>query len=116
LIYDVRAALTTIYRILKPSGILLATFPGISQTYDHEWSANWCWNFTRVSARKLFGEAFGEANIQIETYGNVLAAILLHGLAVEELNTEELDYRETDMTTIAVKAVKPLTTIVTSIS
>jgi SAM-dependent methyltransferase len=31
LIYDVRAALPTSYRILKPGGILLATFPGISR-------------------------------------------------------------------------------------
>ena len=89
LIYDVRAAIKTIYRILKPSGVLLATFPGISQTYDNEWSDSWYWNFTRLSARRLFEEVFPSANLKIETFGNVLAAIsFLHGLAVEELSSE----------------------------
>src|SRR3990167_2232253 len=32
LIYDFRSAIQTLYRILKPGGVLLATFPGISQT------------------------------------------------------------------------------------
>ena len=37
-IYDVPAAIQTIHRILKPEGVLLATFPGISQisNYDNE--------------------------------------------------------------------------------
>ena len=30
-IYDVRLAIQTLHRILKPGGVLLATFPGISQ-------------------------------------------------------------------------------------
>jgi SAM-dependent methyltransferase len=30
-IFDVRAAIRTLYQILKPLGVLLATFPGISQ-------------------------------------------------------------------------------------
>src|SRR6185503_10954466 len=29
-IYDVRTAISTIYRLLKPGGVLLTTFPGIS--------------------------------------------------------------------------------------
>jgi len=32
LIYDVRSAIRTLHRVLKPGGVLLATFPGISQT------------------------------------------------------------------------------------
>src|SRR5262249_31544196 len=43
-IYDVRAVLCTLYRILKPGGVLLATFPGISQIarYDMEhWGEYW---------------------------------------------------------------------------
>jgi peptidoglycan/xylan/chitin deacetylase (PgdA/CDA1 family)/SAM-dependent methyltransferase len=109
LIYDVRAALKTVYRILKPSGILLATFPGISQTSDSEWGDCWHWNFTPVSARRLFGEVFPATNVQIETFGNVLAAIsFLHGIAVEELTPEELDYREPGYdVTISVRAIKP---------
>ena len=111
LIYDVRAAVKTIYRILKPGGVLLATFPGISQTYDNEWGGTWCWNFTTVSARRLFQEVFPPENLTIETFGNVFAAIsFLHGVAVEELTKEELDYRDPGYdVSITVRAVKPET-------
>lgn len=110
LIYDVRSAIHTLYRILKPGGILLATFPGISQTYDRTWGNHWCWNFTPLSAQRLFQEAFPDAHVKIESFGNVLAAIsFLHGLAKEELRQEELDYYEPGYeVTIAVKAMKPL--------
>ena len=37
-IYDLRAAAATLYRILKPSGVLLATCPGISQIDDAAWA------------------------------------------------------------------------------
>lgn len=109
LIYDVRAAVKTIHRILKPGGVLLATFPGISQTYDNEWGGTWCWNFTSVSARRLFEEYFPSEHLTIETFGNVLAAIsFLHGIAAEELTKEELDYRDPGYdVSITVRAVKP---------
>jgi SAM-dependent methyltransferase len=108
LIYDFRAALRTIHRILKPGGVLLATFPGISQTYDSEWRENWCWNFTDVSARRVFEEVFPPSSVEIDTFGNVLSAMsFLHGLAVEELSRDELDYRDTGYdVTIAVRAKK----------
>jgi glycosyltransferase involved in cell wall biosynthesis/peptidoglycan/xylan/chitin deacetylase (PgdA/CDA1 family)/SAM-dependent methyltransferase len=109
LIYDVHAAVRTLYRILKPGGVLLATFPGISQTYDHEWSATWYWNFTTTSARRLFEDTFSHANTQVESFGNVLAAVsFLHGLALEELTSAELDHRDPGYdVTLAVRAVKP---------
>ncbi|MBE7443840.1 MAG: methyltransferase domain-containing protein [Planctomycetia bacterium] len=108
LIYDVRAALKTLYRILKPGGILLATFPGISQTYDHKWGDCWYWNFTTLSARRLFEEVFPAADIGIYAQGNVLASIaFLHGLAAEELQKEELDYNDPGYEVlITVRAVK----------
>jgi SAM-dependent methyltransferase len=109
LIYDVRAALNTLYRILKPGGVLLATFPGISQIDHYEWGNTWYWGFTTRSARRLFLEAFQADNVAVEAHGNVLAAIaFLHGLAVEEMRVEELDYRDRDyellITARAVKA------------
>jgi glycosyltransferase involved in cell wall biosynthesis len=112
LIYDVRLAIQTLYRILKPGGVLLATFPGISQTYDRIWGNQWCWNFTPLSARRLFQEAFSEAHVKTEAFGNVLAAVsFLHGLATEELRQKELDYYEPGYeVTIAVKAMKPMIT------
>jgi SAM-dependent methyltransferase len=108
-IYDTRAALKTIYRILKPGGVVLATFSGISLTPPDQWGDYWCWNFTTQSGRRLFAEFFPEANIQVESYGNVLAAIaFLQGLATEELQKAELDHRDRPYELlITVRAVKP---------
>jgi SAM-dependent methyltransferase len=108
LIYDFHAAIRTIHRILKPGGTLLATFPGISQTYDTEWGGHWCWAFTGVSARRMFGDVFGKPNPKVETFGNVLAAVcFLHGLSVEEMTAKELDYHEPGYAiTVAVRATK----------
>jgi glycosyltransferase involved in cell wall biosynthesis len=109
LIYDVRAALKTLYRILKPGGVLLATFPGISQISKDCWREYWCWGFTHLSARRLFEEVLPAANVSVEVSGNVLTAIaFLHGLAAEELRQEELDYRDSNYeVSIMVRAVKP---------
>ena len=108
LIYDVRAAVTTLHRILKPEGVLLATFPGITHTQDGQWTPQWCWSFTRTSARRLFEEAFSPERLGIEGYGNVLAAIsFLHGIAAEELTAEELAFRHSAYdVTIGVRAAK----------
>ena len=109
LIYDVRAAIATLHRILRPGGVLLTTFPGISQIDQGEWGGTWFWGFTLQSARRLFGETFPEQALTFETHGNVLAAIsFLHGLAVEELSPAELDYNDPHyQLVIAVRAVKP---------
>lgn len=113
LIYDVKAALKTLYRILKPGGVVLATFPGISQLANDQWGDYWYWSFTTQAGRRLFEEVFPKANVKVETYGNVLAAIsFLQGLAVEELRQEELDYRDRAYEVIiTVRAVKPEVTL-----
>jgi len=108
-IYDMRSVVQVLYRTLKPGGVLLATFPGVTQAPYKECSDSWCWAFTPLSVRLLFEEAFPKANIRIEAHGNVLAAIsLLHGLAVEELSQEELDYNDPDYELlITLRAEKP---------
>ena len=114
LIYDARAAIQTLHRILKPTGVLLATFPGICQIsrYDMDRWGDY-WRFTSLSARRLFEEAFPAGNVTIEVYGNVLVAIaFLHGLAAEELKQEELDYPDPDYEVlITARAVKPEATL-----
>ena len=95
LIYDVRAALATVYRILKPGGVVLATVPGISQISNDEWGKTWYWAFTSLSARCLFEEVFPKGSVQVESHGNVLAATaFLQGLATHELRQEELDFAD----------------------
>jgi|SoiMethySBSTD1v2_1073268.scaffolds.fasta_scaffold150455_3 SAM-dependent methyltransferase len=109
-IYEVRIALRTLYRILKPGGVILATFPGISQIarYDMErWGEYW--RFTTLSSRQLFAEVFPEDCVTVQAYGNIFTAIaFLHGLVVEELRREELDYHDRDYEMlITVRAMKP---------
>jgi SAM-dependent methyltransferase len=97
-IYDIRPAVRTFHRILKPNGVLLATFSGISQIARRDmelWGE--CWHFTMVSTKRLLEEAFRPGTVQVEAHGNVLAAIaLLHGLASHELRREELDIQDPD--------------------
>jgi len=108
LIYDVRAALHTLSRILKPNGTVLATFPGISQIDHHEWGTSWYWSFTTRSARRLFEECCSNMVCRIRSHGNVLAATaFLQGLATSELRDEELDYEDADYEVlITVRGVK----------
>jgi SAM-dependent methyltransferase len=97
-VYEIRAAVGTVFRALKPGGVVLATVPGISQIsrYDMDRWGDY-WRFTSLSARKLFAEAFGEANVTVASYGNVLSAIaFIEGIAVEELRKQELDYYDRD--------------------
>lgn len=108
LIYEVRLAIKTTYRIMKPGGVVLATFPGITPLKDEEWNNYWCWNFTAVSAKRMFEEVFPKENIQVESHGNILAATaFLQGLASEEFKKEELDNHDPSYEVIiTVKAVK----------
>ena len=109
-IYDLRAAISTVHRILKPGGVLLATVSGISQIsrYDMDRWGDY-WRLTTLSARKLLEEAFAPSGITVESYGNVLAATAyLHGLAAEELSHDELDYRDPNyQMLITMRAIKP---------
>ena len=113
LIYDVRPAIDTLFRILKPGGVVLVTFPGISQLSHNSnkgsWADIWFWSFTINSANRLFKEVFPAANVRVKAYGNVLSTIaFLHGLVAEELQQNELDYRDPDYDVlIAVRAEKP---------
>jgi SAM-dependent methyltransferase len=106
-VYDLRGAIFTLHRILKPNGVILATMPGIIPIHPEEWS--FYWSVTAAAAERLFNERFPSSAIEIESHGNVLAAIsLLHGLASEELENAELDHKDPSYpVVIAVRVVKP---------
>jgi SAM-dependent methyltransferase len=110
LVSDVHAVVKTLHRILRPGGAVLATVRGITpidrrdmERSDHDKS------FTTLSARRLFEEAFPATNVQVDAFGNVLAATaFLHGLGAEELRPSELDYHDPDYEfVITIVAVKP---------
>lgn len=108
-IYDVRAAVRTLHRILKPGGVVLCSVPSVSPIcrYDMDRWGDY-WRFTSAAIKRLFSECFEHDNINIEAYGNVVVATaFLYGMATEELTTAELDFKDRDYETlITVKAVK----------
>jgi SAM-dependent methyltransferase len=96
LIYDVDRAVTTLHRILRPGGVVLATFPGISQLSRDEWSSTWSWAFDSRLASQLFASHFGDHNITVEAHGNSLAAAaFLQGLAMTDLAPAQLEPDQT---------------------
>lgn len=108
LIFDMKAALETIRRILRPGGVLLCTVPGITQISDSDWNPTWYWSLSSYSAKRLFGEVYGGDALDIEVHGNVLAAIsFLQGLSDHELTPAELDVKDPEyQVTIGVAARK----------
>jgi glycosyltransferase involved in cell wall biosynthesis len=92
LIEDVRLAVARLHRALAPGGAVLVTAPGISQIDRGEWGSTWFWSFTPTALQRLFAKEFGSGAVMVEDYGNVFAATaFLQGLAVEELDTRDLD-------------------------
>jgi hypothetical protein len=109
-IYEVRAAIATVFAALKPGGVLLATVSGISQIsrYDMERWGDY-WRFTTMSSHRLFSEFWPSEGLRVEAYGNVLVAMAhLYGLSSVELKAPELEYHDPDyQVLITVRAVKP---------
>jgi SAM-dependent methyltransferase len=96
-IFDIRAAIATAHRALKPGGVLLATIPTITQVsrFDMDRWGDY-WRLTDRAAQRLFEEVFGPDVVTI-AYGNVLTAVAsLMGLAAEELTKAELDHYDSD--------------------
>ncbi len=91
-IYDSESVLRNAWRTLKPGGVLLATLPCASRV-DYESGLDGDhWRFTPASARRLFEGIFGQGQVQVEAFGNVMACCgFLMGIAAGELKTEELD-------------------------
>lgn len=90
-IYDVRAAVRNLHRILKPGGIALVTAPGITQAVpDDKSKGGQFWSFTEESLARLFGDIFGRENVHIASYGNVFTTTaLLYGVASEDLRATD---------------------------
>jgi len=103
MIYDMKAALRTLHRILKPGGVLLLTSHGISKIGRRLGRDDWgeYWHLTTQSLEALMQETFPGADSRIGSFGNVMSAVAyLHGLATEELAASELDYLDPDFEVI----------------
>ncbi len=90
-IFEVKKAIAGAHHLLKPGGVLLATVSGIGQIsrYDMDRWGDY-WRFTSASIEKLFQPVF-KGGLEIQTFGNVLAATtFLQGIAVEDLPDETL--------------------------
>jgi SAM-dependent methyltransferase len=111
LIYDVRSAIQTVERILKPGGVALVTFPGITQISSDRWKTTWYWSFTTLSAQRMFSEVFPSGNLSVKAFGNVLtASSFLYGIAAQELDATALNSHDPHYEMlITVRAVKPAT-------
>ena len=110
-IYDFKSAIISSYKLLRNGGTLLATVAGVSQIArddDQLWGDYW--RFTTRSMQMSFGEVFGGANVQVESYGNVLTAVaFLEGISKAEVAQEVLDYHDPMyQVIITIKARKPL--------
>ena len=94
-IYPTDQAVRSAHRLLKPGGVLLATVPSVSRVDRHAGLDGDFWRFTGASCQRLFDGVFGDGNVAVSVYGNVLAAIgFLTGLAREDLTDPELDEQD----------------------
>jgi SAM-dependent methyltransferase len=96
LVFDARAALLSVRKMLKPGGVALITVPGLSRMFGGE-DGTWghCWGFTTRSLSQLLEDVFAEDSVSIDSCGNVLSTIaFMHGIASEELKVSELEYHD----------------------
>ncbi len=99
MIYDMKAAMRTLYRILKPGGVILMTTHGTSKIARRLGRDDWgeYWRLTAQGIDALMRDVAPDAEVQITSYGNVLsAAAFLYGLAAEDLKPHELDAQDED--------------------
>ncbi len=103
MIYDMKAAMATLYRILKPGGVLLMTTHGTSKIARRLGRDDWgeYWRLTAQGVQALVKDVAPQGEIKLQSYGNVLsAAAFLYGLAVEDLKDSELEATDDDFEVI----------------
>ena len=109
-IFDVRVAIESLFRFLKPGGVLLLTVPGITKISpeDRDRSGDY-WRFTAESLHRLLAAEFPEPTVAVEAYGNIKSSLgLLHGISAGEIQEVELDqYDDHYQLIVSARAVRP---------
>ena len=109
-VFDLRAAMRTLQRILKPGGVLLLTVPGIGQIDHDRWGEVRFWSFTVTGLRRLLLAEFPSTAVHVQARGNVLAVTaFLQGLAQEDIPSSHYLAADDPLypLTILARAVKP---------
>ena len=101
-IFEIPAAVATLFRALKPGGALLLTVPSVrSQIDGRAWGATWYWWFTPAAIRRLLEGSFQPDAVTVDTYGNIFVATAFHfGVALEEVKPNELDVSDPEFPVI----------------
>lgn len=112
MIFEVDKAIETLYRILKPGGVVLCTSHGMTRVARREGVDDWgeYWHFTTQSKRRLFHTHFPKDHVEVSTVGNVFTCICnLHGLGASEIDPIELATHDPNFEMLVlVRAQKPL--------
>jgi len=91
-IYDVKAALVGLRRMLKQNGVVIITVAGPVAHISNYDMARWgdYWRFTDISISRLVNEA-GFIVEDVKSYGNPLACVTqINGYSFEDLKVESL--------------------------
>jgi SAM-dependent methyltransferase len=92
LVYEADIFTRELHRLLAPEGTLLLAVPGTSMI-DPNWTEFRRW--TPLGVRTLLEQFFPSSRIQVECYGNSLAAAAeMRGLASDEMAPWELDAKD----------------------
>lgn len=108
--FDVREAVRTMARMLRPGGVALATLPALAPiAREHMNREGDYWRFTSRAARQLFAEHFPPRRLAVAAHGNLAAAAAhLHRRPVDAVRPADLRRDDPDYEVIVtVRAVKP---------
>jgi SAM-dependent methyltransferase len=108
--FDVREAVRTMQRMLRPGGIALVTLPALAPiAREHMDREGDYWRFTSRAARQLFAEHFPPRRLAVDAHGNLaVAAARLQRQAADSLRPADLRRDDPNYEVIVtVRAVKP---------